>query len=182
MTQVFEGGKVIPVTRVQLYPDVKVQALINADKNGYDAIQFGAKYTKKVSDKVLPNLLKEVRLNENTSLELGVELDISQYEAGNIVTVKGISKGKGFAGVVKRHGFAGANATHGTKHTERSGGSIGSGYPEHVLKGRKMPGRAGFKAQTLKNIKVIAVDLEKNELLLKGSIPGPNKGLLQIVG
>lgn len=182
MTQVFEGGKVIPVTRVQLYPDVKVQALINADKNGYEAIQFGAKYTKKVSDKVLPNLLKEVRLKETTSLELGTELDISQYEAGNIVTVKGISKGKGFAGVVKRHGFAGANATHGTKHTERSGGSIGSGYPEHVLKGRKMPGRAGFKAQTLKNIKVIAIDLEKNELLLKGAIPGPNKGLLQIVG
>lgn len=182
MTQVFEGGKVIPVTRVQLYPDVKVQALINADKNGYEAIQFGAKYTKKVSDKLLPNLLKEVRLKEDASLELGVELDISQYEVGNVVTVKGISKGKGFAGVVKRHGFAGANATHGTKHTERSGGSIGSGYPEHVLKGRKMPGRAGFKAQTLKNIKVVAVDLEKNELLLKGAIPGPNKGLLQIVG
>lgn len=182
MTQVFEGGKVIPATRVKLYPDVKVQALIKSDKNGYDSIQFGAKYSKKVADKLLPVLLKEVRLKEAVSLEVGSEMDISQYEVGNVVTIKGVSKGKGFAGVVKRHGFSGANATHGTKHTERAGGSIGSGYPEHVLKGRKMPGRAGFKAQTVKNIKVIAIDLENNELLLKGAIPGPNKGLLQIVG
>lgn len=182
MTQVFEGGKVVPVTRVQLYPDVKVQSLIKADKNGYSAVQFGAKYSKKVADKVLPVLLKEVRINGNSELEIGSEMNISQYEVGNIITIKGISKGKGFAGVVKRHGFSGANATHGTKHTERSGGSIGSGYPEHVLKGRKMPGRDGFKSQTLKNIKVIGIDLEKNELLLKGAIPGPNKGLLQIVG
>jgi large subunit ribosomal protein L3 len=115
-------------------------------------------------------------------IELGSSLDISQYEVGNTIIVKGISKGKGFAGVVKRHNFSGANATHGTKHTERSGGSIGSGYPEHVLKGRKMPGRDGFKSQTLKNIRIVDIDIENNQLLLKGSIPGPNNGLLQIVG
>jgi large subunit ribosomal protein L3 len=182
MTQVFEGSKVIPVTKVQLYSDVKVQALIESTKNGYNAVQLGAKYTKKVKDTTLPKLLKEVRVNDLSNLEAGSVLDISQYEIGNSVTVKGISKGKGFAGVVKRHNFAGANATHGTKHTERAGGSIGSGYPEHVFKGRKMPGRAGFKAQTLKNIRIVDIDVENNQLLLKGAIPGPNNGLLQIVG
>ena len=182
MTQVFEGSKVIPVTKVQLYSDVKVQALIESAKNGYNAVQLGAKYTKKVKDTTLPKLLKEVRVNDLSNLEAGSVLDISQYEIGNSVTVKGISKGKGFAGVVKRHNFAGANATHGTKHTERAGGSIGSGYPEHVFKGRKMPGRAGFKAQTLKNIRIVDIDVENNQLLLKGAIPGPNNGLLQIVG
>lgn len=182
MTQIFQEGKVVPVTKVQLYSDVKIQALINSDKNGYNAIQIGAKYAKKVKDSVQPKLLKEVRLDELSGLEVGSFLDISQYAVGDTLTVKGISKGKGFAGVVKRHNFSGANATHGTKHTERSGGSIGSGYPEHVLKGRKMPGRAGFKAQTLKNIKIVDIDIENNQLLLKGSIPGPNSGLLQIVG
>jgi large subunit ribosomal protein L3 len=182
MTQVFEGSKVIPVTKVQLYSDVKVQALIESTKNGYNAVQLGAKYTKKVKDTTLPKLLKEVRVNDLSNLEAGSVLDISQYEIGKSVTVKGISKGKGFAGVVKRHNFAGANATHGTKHTERAGGSIGSGYPEHVFKGRKMPGRAGFKAQTLKNIRIVDIDVENNQLLLKGAIPGPNNGLLQIVG
>jgi|688.fasta_scaffold01520_34 large subunit ribosomal protein L3 len=182
MTQVFEGGLVIPVTRVQLYSDVKIQALIKNSKNGYNAVQIGSKYTKKVKDSVLPRLLKEVRVNELPDLEVGKVLDISQYEVGNSITIKGISKGKGFAGVVKRHNFSGANATHGTKHTERSGGSIGSGYPEHVLKGRKMPGRDGFKSQTLKNIRIVDIDVENNQLLLKGSIPGPNNGLLQIVG
>lgn len=182
MTQIFQEGKVVPVTKVQLYSDVKIQALINSDKNGYNAIQIGAKYAKKVKDSVQPKLLKEVRLDELSGLEVGSSLDISQYAVGDTLTVKGISKGKGFAGVVKRHNFSGANATHGTKHTERAGGSIGSGYPEHVLKGRKMPGRAGFKAQTLKNIKIVDIDIENNQLLLKGSIPGPNSGLLQIVG
>ncbi|MEX0597623.1 MAG: 50S ribosomal protein L3 [Candidatus Paceibacterota bacterium] len=182
MTQVFEGGKVVPVTKVQLYSDVKVQSLIESPKNGYNAFQFGAKYVKKVKDSLLPKLLREVRVAELTNLEVGTVLDISQYEVGDTLIVKGVSKGKGFAGVVKRHNFAGSNATHGTKHTERSGGSIGSGYPEHVLKGRKMPGRDGFKAQTLKNIRVVDIDVENNQLLLKGSIPGPNNGLLQIVG
>jgi large subunit ribosomal protein L3 len=182
MTQIFQEGKVVAVTKVQLYSDVKIQALINSDKNGYNAIQIGAKYAKKVKDSVQPKLLKEVRLDELSGLEVGSSLDISQYAVGDALTVKGISKGKGFAGVVKRHNFSGANATHGTKHTERAGGSIGSGYPEHVLKGRKMPGRAGFKAQTLKNIKIVDIDIENNQLLLKGSIPGPNSGLLQIVG
>jgi len=182
MTQIFEGSKVIPVTKVQLYSDVKVQALIEATKNGYSAIQVGAKYSKKVKDSVQPKLLKEIRVDNLPELEIGKSLDISQYVVGDILTIKGISKGKGFAGVVKRHNFAGANATHGTKHTERAGGSIGSGYPEHVFKGRKMPGRAGFKAQTLKNIRIVDIDVENNQLLLKGSIPGPNNGLLQIVG
>lgn len=182
MTQVFENGKVVPVTKVQLCSDVKVQALIDEDKSGYKAVQFGARYSKKVKDTQLPRLLREVRVKGDINLEVGAILDISQYEVGSVLSVKGVSKGKGFAGVVKRHGFAGANATHGTKHTERSGGSIGSGYPEHVLKGRKMPGRAGFKTQTLKNVKVVGIDVENNQLLLKGAIPGPNKGLLQIVG
>jgi large subunit ribosomal protein L3 len=182
MTQIFQEGKVVPVTKVQLYSDVKIQSLIKSDKNGYNAVQVGAKYVKKVKDSVQPKLLKEIRLNDLPELEVGSTLDISQYEVGDMVTIKGVSKGKGFAGVVKRHNFSGANATHGTKHTERAGGSIGSGYPEHVLKGRKMPGRAGFKAQTLKEIKIVDIDVENNQLLLKGSIPGPNNGLLQIVG
>jgi large subunit ribosomal protein L3 len=182
MTQMFEGGKVIPVTRVQLYSDTQVDSIKTQEVDGYESVRFGAIHTKKVKDKTLPKLIREVRLAERSEYNPGDVMSIEQYQSGDIVKVKGISKGKGFAGVVKRHGFAGANATHGTKHTERSGGSIGSGYPEHVLKGRKMPGRHGYKMQTIKGVKVMAIDTEKNELLVKGALPGPKGGLLQIVG
>jgi len=182
MTQVFDGGKVVPATRLQLCADLKVKAIKTEAVDGYQAIVFAGYHTKKVGSQLLPTRIRELRVNRAVDLVVDQEISIQQYQAGDIVKVQGVSKAKGFAGVVKRHGFSGANATHGTKHTERAGGSIGSGYPEHVMKGRKMPGRAGYKHQTIKGLKIISVDVENNQLLVKGSLPGPNKGLLEIVG
>ena len=99
-----------------------------------------------------------------------------------MVQVSGISKGKGFAGVVKRHGFKGAPASHGTKHNLRAPGSIGSSFPEHVMKGKRMAGRMGCDRVSVKNLKVAAVDAENNILAIKGAVPGRNGSLVEIRG
>ena len=184
MSQVFsDEGRVIPVTKVKLFDDVKISALLSEEKHGYTAVQAGAKYTKKVSDKALPRISREVRVAKlDEDLAVGNPLTIEQFSVGDKLTIKGVSKGKGFQGVVKRHGFSGANATHGTKHNERTTGSIGSGFPQHVLKGRKMPGHMGTKSQTLKNIEVVLVDVENNILMLKGPMPGARGSLLVLQG
>lgn len=183
MSQVFsDEGRVIPVTKIKLLDDVKVSALLTEDKNGYTAIQAGAKFTKKVKDKALPRIMREFRVSALPELAVGDTLGIDQFEVGDKLVLNGVAKGKGFAGVVKRHGFHGADATHGTKHVERAGGSIGSGFPQHVLKGRKMPGRAGGKTLTLKNIEVVAIDAENNTLMIKGPVPGARETLLTLQG
>jgi len=111
---------------------------------------------------------------------VGSVIDVSVFKEGDIIKVSGISKGKGFQGVVKRWGFAGQPATRGTKHEERSLGSTGSRFPQRVRKGRKMPGRMGGERVTVKNLKVAKVDLENNLLAIKGAVPGRRGTLLEI--
>ncbi len=124
--------------------------------------------------------LKEFKTDDK--YEIGQEIKADIFQAGDIVKVSGISKGKGFAGVVKRHGFRGAPASHGTKHALRQPGSIGSSFPERVRRGLKMAGRMGSDRVTTKNLKIAAVDIENNLLAIKGAIPGSRGTLLEISG
>ncbi len=112
----------------------------------------------------------------------GEKNDTSLFKEGDKVKVSGLSKGKGFQGVVKRWGFAGRSATHGTKHELRTPGSVGTSFPERVIKGRKMPGRMGNRRVTVRNLKVVKVDTENNLIALKGAVPGRKGTLLEIRG
>lgn len=114
--------------------------------------------------------------------ELGSKIDVSIFKEGDLVKVSGISKGKGFAGVVKRWGFHGKNTTHGTKHEVRTPGSVGGRTPSRVVKGRKMPGRMGGERATIANLKVVKVDKENNLIALEGAVPGRKGTLLEIRG
>jgi len=125
---------------------------------------------------VIPGTL--VKIVEEAELPLGSSA--SKFEEGDIVTVKGITKGKGFQGVVKRHGFHGGPRTHGQKHSEREPGSIGSAGVQRVFKGTRMAGRMGGKRKTIKNLKIIKVDKEKNQILISGAVPGRRGTLLEI--
>lgn len=184
MSQVFsDEGRVVPVTKIKLFDDVRVTALFSAeDSQKYTAVQLGAKFTKKINDTDRPRIIREFRVSKLPEFAVGDALTIDQFAVGDKVVIQGEAKGKGFAGVVKRHGFHGADATHGTKHVERSGGSIGSGFPQHVLKGRKMPGRDGSATLTLKNIEIVGIDSENNVLMVKGPMPGARGTFLKIVG
>jgi len=110
------------------------------------------------------------------------ETDISVFEEGDKVVVRGITKGKGFQGVVKRHGFHGGPRTHGQKHSEREPGSIGSTGPQRVFKGTRMAGRMGGKRKTVKNLKIIEINKEKKQILISGAVPGRKGTLLEIKG
>lgn len=184
MTQIYdEGGAVIPVTILDV-SDVYVIGIKNSDKDGYNATILG-KGKKKNANKpevgkykklgFVPNYIKEIRelvleIDENS------KLTASQFKNGEIVSVTGSSKGKGFQGVVKRWNFHGGPKTHGQSDRWRAPGSIGSGTtPGRVYKGKKMAGRMGGEQVTVKNLEVVFID-EKNELLgIKGAVPG-NKG------
>ncbi len=184
MSQVFsDEGRVVPVTKIKLFDDVRVTALFSdQDAQKYTAVQLGARFTKKINDTDRPRIIREFRVSKLPEVAVGDALTIDQFAVGDKVAIQGEAKGKGFAGVVKRHGFHGADATHGTKHVERSGGSIGSGFPQHVLKGRKMPGRDGSATLTLKNIEIVGIDPENNVLMVKGPMPGARGTFLKIVG
>ena len=191
MTQMFDStGKITPVTLVEAGPCTILQKM-SKDKEGYDALQLGYikiekknKITKSMKGKEY-KYIKEARLRESSGEampELGSEINVSVFAEGDRVTVVGTSKGKGFQGGVKRHCFAGRNATHGAKHESRTIGSIGQRFPQHVIKGRKMPGRMGFDRVTVKNLKVAKIDVENNMLALMGAIPGHKGTLLEIKG
>ncbi len=184
MSQVFsDEGRVVPVTKIKLFDDVRVTALFSdKDPQKYTAVQLGAQFTKKINDTERPRIIREFRVSKLPELTVGDSLTIEQFNVGDKIVIQGEAKGKGFAGVVKRHGFHGADATHGTKHVERAGGSIGSGFPQHVLKGRKMPGRDGNATLTLKNIEVVEIDPDNNVLMVKGPMPGARGTFLKIVG
>ena len=120
---------------------------------------------------------------EDGEYKVGDQIDVSVFQEGKKVKVSGISKGKGFQGAVKRWGFKGrASATHGTKHEHRTLGSIGSSFPEKVIKGKKMPGRMGSERTTVKNLEIVKIDKENNLLAVKGAVPGVNGTLLEIRG
>ena len=123
--------------------------------------------------------IKEYREAES-ALNIGDEINVSAFAEGDLVKISGISKGKGFQGGVKRHGFHGRRATHGVKHEHRTIGSTGSRFPQHVIKGRKMPGRMGYERTTVKGLKIMKVDKDSNLLVLKGAVPGRTGALLEI--
>lgn len=122
----------------------------------------------------------EQDLAEGGRYKVGDEIDVSIFKEGDIVKLSGISKGKGFQGVVKRHGFSGGPASHGHRHVLRTPGSIGSMFPQRVVKGKKMPGHAGAERVTITGLKIVKVDKENNLLAVKGAIPGANGGLIEI--
>ncbi len=184
MTQVYdEQGGALPVTLVEAGPCV-VTDIKNEERDGYIAVQIGFiaiadNKVKKSQNKKPYRYLREVPGSFDVSLNDKFTVDI--FTVGDKVKVQGVSKGKGFSGVVKRWNFSGAgSSSHGTKHTNRKAGSIGSMFPQRVVKGRKMAGRMGTDCVTVKNIKVVSVDAEKNIIALKGAVPGKNGGLLTI--
>ena len=191
MSQVFDkDGNVVPVTEIQAGPVVVVQVKTGKHDN-YDAVQVGFGKKKKLTKALKGHMkdlgdfryLKEFRLDKVDKIKKGHEILVSIFKPGDKVKITGISKGKGFQGVVKRWGFKGAaTATHGTRHTHRTAGSIGATGPRKVFKGKKMPGRMGRDTKTISNLKVVKVDIKKNLLKIKGSVPGIPGGLLKIVG
>ena len=196
MTQVFdEDNNAIPVTVVEAGPCPVVQKKTD-ETDKYNAIQLGFLDQKRQRvnkpklghfDKAkvaAKRFLREIRLDkeEIQGYELGQELTVEMFEAGEVVDVTGNTKGRGFTGVMKRWNFSGAaTQTHGTHEYFRHGGSIGcSAWPSKVFKGRKMPGRTGNERVTIQNLEVIGVRPEKNVLLIKGSVHGAPNGLLMI--
>jgi len=190
MTQVFsEEGRVIPVTVVEAGPCTVTQVK-TVEKEGYDAVQLGYGKVKErklnkpqmghFQSKGLEPMrhLAEIRVDDPSSYRVGQEITVSLFSKGERVDVTGKSKGKGFAGVVKRHGFGGGPGSHGA-HFHRAPGSIGAcATPSRVFRGSRMPGRMGAERVTALNLEVVDVKPERNLLLLKGSVPGPNGALV----
>lgn len=190
MAQIFDGeGNVVPVTLIRATPNTVLQVKTK-DKDGYEAIQvgFGQRRLKNIKKpqrghfKELGNFRYVREFRGSGSLKLGDGVDVSFFKEGDVVKVSGISKGKGFQGVVKRHGFHGAPATHGTKHAHRQPGSIGATWPQRVIKGMRMAGRMGGDRVSVRNLKVVKVDVESNMLAVKGAVPGRRGTLLEIRG
>ncbi len=192
MMQVWnEDGKCFPVTVVNAGPSV-VTLVRNEEKDGYNSVQvgFGEKNEKKINKAMKGHFkdlgsfrfVKEFRLKESNELKVGDKVDVSSFEEGDVVQVSGVSKGKGFQGVVKRHGFHGGPRSHGQKHSEREPGSIGATGPQRVFKGVRMGGRMGSDRITVKNLKIVAVDKENNKILISGAVPGKRGTLLEIIG
>jgi large subunit ribosomal protein L3 len=193
MTQFFtEDGLVVPATIISV-SKAAVTQIKSVDTDGYDSIQIasGERKEKNINkaqrghfgDKGNFRFVKEFRLKngETSELQVGDVLDASVFEAGDIVAVSGISKGKGFQGPVKRHGFSGAPTSHGHRHDTRRAGSIGATGPQRVFKGTRMAGRMGSDRITVKNLEVIAVDAKNGQLLVKGALPGRRGTLLEVV-
>ncbi len=180
-----EKGNVVPVTLVSAGPCYVLQKKTK-EKEGYNSLQIGFLKIEKKSKVKKTMKGKEYRhVREARDLEegnVGDAITVAIFQAGDKVAVSGISKGKGFQGGVKRHGFHGRNRTHGAKHESRTLGSTGSRFPQHVIKGRKMPGRMGFERTTVKNLKIASVDLENNILAIRGAVPGHRGTLLEIRG
>jgi len=188
MSEIFdEKGNQIPITLIEAGPCIVTQVKTK-EKDVYTAIQIGFKKLKekkiKKSQKQKPfKYLREFRGNIDISkYKVGDNVDVSIFKEGNKVSVSGISKGKGFAGVVKRWGFHGRPRTRGTKHEERGPGSIGAATPSRVIKGIKMAGRMGGERVTVKNLKIVKIDKENNLLAVKGAVPGRRGTLMEIRG
>ena len=185
MTQIFDGSRAIPVTVVQAGP-CHVTQVKTAATDGYDAVQLAFAAAPKVVSKPMKGHyakagapaarhIVELRTDDAASYQPGQTVTVDVFQAGEIVDVVGVSKGKGFAGVMKRHGFHGLRASHGVQRKHRSPGSIGAcATPGHVFKGKRMPGHMGSVQRTVQNLRVVQVLADKNLLLIKGSFPGAN--------
>jgi large subunit ribosomal protein L3 len=188
MTQVFrEDGNVVPVTRVKAGPCTVTQVKTET-KDGVNSIQVGFSEQKKfrlnkaqqghLKDLPTLKILKEFKSGQE--LKRGDKFTVNVFEAGDKIQVTGWSKGKGFQGVVKRHGFSGSPASHGHKDQLRMPGSIGATDAARVFKGTRMAGHMGNDRVTVKNLEIVEVKTEENELLIKGAVPGAKGGLLLI--
>jgi len=189
MTQIFgENGKAEAVTVVEAGPCVVIQVKTEA-REGYNAAQLGFGKAKKLKSPQRGHLkelgefkyLREFRLDDTEGINVGDSVDVRLFQAGDLVNVTGVSKGKGFAGTVKRYGFAGGPKTHGQSDRHRAPGSIGAGTsPGRVLKGTRMSGHMGNERVTVRKLKVLKTDPERNLLLVRGAVPGAKNGLLLI--
>jgi large subunit ribosomal protein L3 len=188
MTQIFdERGLVHPVTVVEAGPCVVTQIRTD-ERDGYEAVQLGFDLSKRMNraeqghrqpSGYMSKHLREVKADDVSELSVGEVLKADAFSVGELVDVTGTSKGRGFQGGVKRHGFRGGPKTHGQSDRHRAPGSIGSSAtPGRVFKGMRMAGHMGHQRVTVQRLEVMRVDPERNLLLIKGSVPGPNKGLV----
>ena len=192
MSQIFEdNGTVVPVTVIEAGPCPVVQVR-SQEKDGYTAVQlgFGQQKDRRVTQaekghalkaglEATPAVLKEFQFDE--APEVGATVTVDGFEKGGRVKVTGVTKGRGFQGVMKRHGFGGGRASHGATRVHRAPGSIGAGTnPSRVIKGKKMPGHMGDVQQTVRNLLVAKVDAERNLLYVRGAVPGPINGVVYI--
>ncbi len=189
MTQVFtKDGKLVPVTVVEIEPNVVTQ-IKTKENDGYDAIQLGAITVKEKSSNKAKightnkantapkRFLRELRGVNVSDYTLGQVITADLFKEGEIVDVSGVSKGKGFQGVIKRYNQTRGPMGHGSQY-HRGVGSLGTLLPMHVLKGKKLPGHMGNVKTTIQNLEIVAVDLENNVILIKGNVPGPKKSLV----
>ncbi|MCY8204930.1 MULTISPECIES: 50S ribosomal protein L3 [unclassified Bacillus (in: firmicutes)] len=191
MTQVFaENGDLIPVTVIEAAPNVVLQKK-TTENDGYEAIQLGFDDKReKLSNKpekghvakaetAPKRFVKELRGVEMDAYEVGQEVKVEIFSAGEIVDVTGVSKGKGFQGAIKRHGQSRGPMSHGSRYHRRPG-SMGPVDPNRVFKGKLLPGRMGGDQITVQNLEVVKVDAERNLLLIKGNVPGAKKSLITV--
>ncbi len=192
MTQIFdEKGKVIPVTVIEAGPCVVAQVK-TVESDGYNAVQLGfgdvkeSKVNKPIkghftkSKLTLKKHLREFRIDDVASVKVGDELKADVFAKGDKVDIQGTSKGKGFQGVIKRHGQSRGPMGHGSMYHRRPGSMGPTSTPGRVFKGKKLPGRMGNNTITIQNLEVVSVDLDKNVILVKGSVPGANGAILKI--
>ncbi|OPX35775.1 50S ribosomal protein L3 [candidate division KSB1 bacterium 4484_188] len=193
MTRVFdESGNIVPVTVIEAGPCYVTQ-IKTLEKDGYEAVQlgFGVKKEKNTIKPLMGKFkkagiapqrkLKEFSPFEDRELKLGDEVTVEMFQPGDVVKVSGLSRGLGFTGVVKRHGFGGGPVTHGQSDRLRAPGSLGqSSYPSRVFKGIKMAGHMGDKRVSVRGLKVVKVDAEKNLLFVKGAVPGSRNNFVEI--
>ena len=191
MTQVFaKNGKLTPVTVIAVEPNF-VSQIKTTETDGYNAIQLAAfDKREKLSNKpelghlkkanVTPKrFVKEIRNVDVSAYTLGQEVKADIFAVGEMVDVSGITKGKGYQGVIKRHNQSRGPMGHGSQY-HRGVGSLGTMLPMHVLKGKKLPGHMGHKLVTVQNLEIVEIDLDKNIILVKGNVPGPKKSLVII--
>jgi large subunit ribosomal protein L3 len=192
MTQKWVDDQVVPVTVLRVDP-MRVVQIKTAERDGYAALQvtYGHRDAKKLNQPQAGHFAKadvqpgkrlvELRLDSVDGFEVGQEITVEALEAGARVDVTGTSRGKGFAGVMKRHNFKGQGASHGNHKSHRTPGAVGAcSFPGRIFRGQRMPGHMGHERVTTLNLEVVESDVERNLLLIKGSVPGPNGGLVSV--
>ena len=191
MTHLFGAdSQVVPVTVLQVGPCVVTQVR-TAARDGYDAVQLGFGEAKQLTKPARGHLkpsgahvkhLREFSASDASDFLPGQTLSVAQFQAGDLVDVASRTKGRGFQGAMKRHGFAGGPKSHGQKDRNRAVGSIGAGtYPGRVVKGKKMPGHMGHRRVTIRKLRVVRVDEERNLLLVRGAVPGSRNSLVTVL-
>ena len=184
-----ENGEVEAITLLLVEPNV-ISQVKTTENDGYSAVQVGtgnAKLGKALAGhfklaKIMPKIVREFRVQEITEdLKVGETINPEVFSVGDNVSATGISKGKGWAGTIKRHNFHRGRKTHGGRSYRRPG-SIGSMYPQHIFKGKRMAGQMGHEQVTVRNLKVALIDTDNNVIGIKGAVPGPRKSTVIIRG